>query len=95
MKLFAHELYDLNELTMSCVNSITNMGYMLKHVQDPELKEIVTRHFPMHIRDYSMKVEFLNKLEGATKELPLIKEVERVEDLLTKIPPAPPVQQEQ
>lgn len=52
MKLAAHELHDLNELTMSCVNSITNMAYMLQHVQDPELKAILERHFPLHIRDY-------------------------------------------
>lgn len=39
MKLAAHELYDLNELAMSCVNSITNMAYMLQHVQDPAFKK--------------------------------------------------------
>lgn len=27
MKLAAHELQDLNELTMSCVNSVTSMAY--------------------------------------------------------------------
>ena len=69
MKLAAHELYDLNELTMSCVNSITNMAYMLDHVTDPELKSILERHFPYHVRDYNMKVEFLNNQQGATKEL--------------------------
>lgn len=92
MKLSAHELYDLNELTLSCVNSITNMGYMVKHIQDPELLEIVKRHFPMHIRDYNMKVEFLNKVQGATKELPLIKEEQRLDDFQAEFPAAPPVQ---
>lgn len=74
MKLAAHELYDLNELTMSCVNSITNMGYMLEHVTDPEFKAILERHLPLHIRDYNMKVEFLNQAEGAKKELSLLRE---------------------
>lgn len=45
MKLAAHELYDLNELTLSCVNSITNMGYMLHHVQDSEFKKLLERHY--------------------------------------------------
>ena len=45
-KLAAHELHDLQELTMSCVNSITNMGYMVQHVQDQEFKSILERHFP-------------------------------------------------
>lgn len=74
MKLAAHELQDLNELTLSCVNSITNMGYMLQHVQDPEFKSILEKHFPFHIRDYNMKVEFLTQANGATKELPLLKD---------------------
>jgi spore coat protein CotF len=93
MKLAAHELYDLNELTMSCVNSITNMGYMLHHVQDPEFKKILERHLPLHIRDYNMKVEFLNKTEGAKKELPLLKEDRQISDVtLQMVSPAPAVQ---
>ncbi|MFC6334459.1 spore coat protein [Paenibacillus septentrionalis] len=93
MNLAAHELYDLNELTMSCVNSITNMGYMLQHVQDPEFKAILERHFPLHIRDYNMKVEFLNKSEGAHKELPLLSEKQQLNfDMLSMMPPVPGVQ---
>lgn len=93
MKLAAHELYDLNELTMSCVNSITNMGYMLHHVQDPEFKKILERHFPLHVRDYNMKVEFLNKVDGAKKELPLLKEDRQVFDTtLETVTPAPAIQ---
>lgn len=93
MKLAAHELHDLNELTMSCVNSITNMAYMLYHVQDSEFKKILERHFPLHIRDYNMKVEFLNKMEGAKKELPLLSENRQVSDeALQMAPPAPAVQ---
>ncbi len=29
MQLAAHELHDLNELTLSCVNSITNMALFM------------------------------------------------------------------
>lgn len=69
MQLAAHELHDLNELTMSCVNSITNMAYMLDHATDPEFRAILEKHFPYHVRDYNMKVEFLNNQQGAQKEL--------------------------
>ncbi|MDL0434669.1 MULTISPECIES: spore coat protein [unclassified Niallia] len=93
MRIAAHEANALNELTLSCVNSITNMGYMLQHVQDPEFKSILQRHFPLHIRDYNMKVEFLNKREGATKELPLLKEEAKMNQFTEMIAPqAPPVQ---
>jgi len=73
MKLAAHELHDLNELTMSCVNSITNMAYMLDHVTDPEFKAMLEKHFPYHVRDYNMKVEFINNQQGAQRELPRFK----------------------
>lgn len=93
MQLGAHELYDLNELTMSCVNSITNMGYMLQHVQDPEFKQILEKHLPFHVRDYNMKVEFLNQAQGAKKELPLLKEDRQIPDsTLQMVQPAPTVQ---
>ncbi|MBT2756783.1 spore coat protein [Mesobacillus foraminis] len=94
MKLAAHELNDLNELTMSCVNSITNMAYMLQHVQDPEFKSILERHFPYHIRDYNMKASFINQTEGATKELKLFKEDGHLNDFthspMTQYPPVQP-----
>lgn len=70
MQLAAHEAQDLNELTMSCVNSITNMAYFLQHAQDTELKGIIERHLPLHIQDYNMKVEYLGNVNGATSKLP-------------------------
>ena len=93
MKLAAHELQDLQELTMSCVNSITNMGYMVQHVMDHEFKSILERHFPFHVRDYNMKVEFLNEMDGAKRELSLLKENGELSDF-TKSPvnQYPPVQ---
>ncbi|GGE14331.1 spore coat protein [Marinithermofilum abyssi] len=71
MQLAGHELYDLHELTMSCVNSITNMGNFMIHAQDPGLKSMIERHFPFHVRDYNMKVEYLKNAQGPTKELPI------------------------
>ncbi|WP_458413109.1 spore coat protein [Schinkia sp. CFF1] len=93
MKLAAHELNDLNELTMSCVNSITNMAYMLQHVQDPEFKSILEKHFPYHIRDYNMKVEFLNQTSGAKRELSLLKEEGLLNDFtMSPVMQYPPMQ---
>jgi hypothetical protein len=34
MQLAAHEVFDLHELIMSCVNSITNMGMFINMAQD-------------------------------------------------------------
>ncbi|NEU30760.1 spore coat protein [bacterium LRH843] len=94
MRLAAHELHDLNELTMSCVNSITNMAYMLQHIQDPTFKSMLERHFPLHVRDYNMKVEFLNDMDGAKRELPLLKEDGKLSDftqsMMTNYPPIQP-----
>ncbi|VBB05777.1 Hypothetical protein LUCI_0988 [Lucifera butyrica] len=71
MKLVAHEAQDLRELALSCCNSIANMAYFRAHAKDPELKAMIDRHFPFHIQDYNMKVEFLTKSEGAQTKLPL------------------------
>ncbi|MDA7027411.1 spore coat protein [Bacillus sp. CLL-7-23] len=93
MKLAAHELHELHELTMSCVNSITNMSYMYQHIQDPEFKSILERHYPFHIRDYNMKVEFLTQAEGAKMELPLFKEQGKLSDYTqSPVSQYPPVQ---
>ena len=73
MQLSSHELYELNELTMSCVNTITNMSYMLDHVTDPEFKSILEKHYPYHVRDYNMKVEYINKQQGTQNVLPRFK----------------------
>jgi spore coat protein CotF len=94
MKLAAHELNDLNELSMSCLNTITSMAYMLQHVQDTEFKSILERHFPFHIRDYNMKASFINQTEGATKELKLFKEdghlLDYTQSPMTHYPPVQP-----
>lgn len=94
MQLASHELHDLSELTMSCVNTITNMAYMLDHVQDQEFKAILEKHFPYHVRDYNMKVEFINNQQGAQKELPRFKIDGRltnyVQSLAEQYPPVQP-----
>ncbi|MTI82675.1 MAG: spore coat protein [Firmicutes bacterium] len=69
MRLSAHEVHDLNELTMSCVNSITNMACFINQAQDPPLKDLLQRHFPLHIQDYNIKVELLQKTGVSTQHL--------------------------
>ncbi|OMP68302.1 spore coat protein [Domibacillus epiphyticus] len=62
MKLAAHELFDLSELIMGCYNTIGCMSSFINQAQDPELKEILTRQFPLHVKDYNLKVEFVQSL---------------------------------
>lgn len=69
MQLAAHEAQDLNELTLSCVNSITNMALFLSQVTDPELKSIIQGHFDYHVKDYNIKVEYLSNSDGPTSTL--------------------------
>ncbi|MGC7870895.1 spore coat protein [Desulfosporosinus sp. SYSU MS00001] len=69
MQLASHEAHDLQELTLSCVNSITNMAFFLSQVKDPELKSIIQRHFDYHVKDYNLKVEYLSRPEGPTSTL--------------------------
>lgn len=71
MELSAHEAYDLHELTMSCVNSITNMALFLSTVKDEELRSLIEKHFPYHIKDYNTKVEYLSRQSGAKTGLPI------------------------
>ncbi len=65
MQLASHEAYALNELTLSCVNSITNMALFINQAKDPELKSLLQKHFPYHIKDYNTKVEYLSRESGA------------------------------
>lgn len=71
MELAAHEAHDLHELTISCVNSITNMALFLHSVKDAELKSLIEKHFPYHIKDYNTKVEYLSRVSGAKTGLPI------------------------
>ena len=69
MRLASHEVHDLHELTMSCLNTITNMAMFLNMVQDEELKNMMQQHFPLHVQDYNMKVEYLSSANGPTQKL--------------------------
>ncbi|AEY65980.1 spore coat protein [Clostridium sp. BNL1100] len=71
MQLASHEVNDLRELTTSCVNSITNMALFLNSVQDNELKSLIQKHLPYHIKDYNTKVEYLSRTSGAKTGLPI------------------------
>ena len=71
MQLAAHEVHDLNELTLSCVNSVTNMAFFINQAKDPELKSILQKHFPYHVKDYNTKVEYLSRKSGARTGLPV------------------------
>ncbi|WP_017753468.1 spore coat protein [Calidifontibacillus oryziterrae] len=93
MQLASHELYDLHELTMSCVNSITNMACFLNQVHDQQLKSILQKHFPLHVQDYNMKVQFISQANGSNQKLP-VPELNRILESFTNtpVPQYPPVQ---
>lgn len=87
MQLAAHEAYDLHELTISCVNSITNMAMFINTVKDQELKTMIQGHFPAHIQDYNMKVEFLSQPNGPIQKL-AVPQLSRTLQDYTKSPAA-------
>lgn len=64
MKLAAHELNILSELTMSCVNSITNMAYMIKHIQDRQLKGDFTERYKVLRRAYKGTEKLYGEIDG-------------------------------
>ena len=68
MQLATHELHDLHELIVSCVNSITNMALFKNIAQDQELKTMIELHFPAHVQDYNMKVEYVKNATGANQK---------------------------
>lgn len=93
MQLAGHELRDLSELIASCYNTVTCMGTFINQAQDPDLKSMLQRHYPKHIADYNLKVEFVqsNTTPDITKFMP--------DDLMTKLdnyttPPVQPVSAE-
>lgn len=69
MKLTICELSYLNELITSCVNTITCMSLFKNQVTDEELKSILNTHFPIHVEDYNMKVEFVKNVDTASGNL--------------------------
>lgn len=83
MQLASHEVHDLNELTLSCVNSITNMAFFINHTKDAELKSLLQKHLPYHIKDYNTKVEYLSRESGAKTGL-AIPEISHIIDNYTQ-----------
>lgn len=61
MPLMTHEACELNELLMSCTNSINSMGLFMNEATDPKLKSILQKHMAAHVQDYNMKVEWATK----------------------------------
>lgn len=59
MKLASHELHELSELIAGCYNTISCMASFINQAQDPELKGLLQKHFPLHVQDYNLKVEFV------------------------------------
>ena len=45
MQLGAHEAHELNELLMSCTNSIQCMALFINQAQDPRLRDMIMRHY--------------------------------------------------
>lgn len=71
MTLDMHEACELNELLLSCTNSINSMGLFINQVQCPQLKSILQKHMAAHIQDYNMKVEWATKEQsGQTLQVP-------------------------
>lgn len=92
MQLAGHELHDLHELTLSCVNSITNMAHFVEIAQDQELKALLQKHFAAHVQDYNMKVQYLNNPDGAREKLqvpPLNPNFNHTTDVYSQIPQSP------
>jgi spore coat protein CotF len=83
MQLAAHEAHDLHELTLSCVNSITNMALFMNQVKDQQLKSLLEKHFPYHVKDYNTKVEYLSRTNGAVTGLP-VPEITNIIDNFTQ-----------
>jgi spore coat protein CotF len=92
MRLSAHEVHDLHELTMSCVNSITNMACFINQAQDSQLKSLLQRHLPYHIQDYNIKVDLLQKAGVSTQHLsvPQMNQVNINQTQLTNMQPVTP-----
>jgi spore coat protein CotF len=90
MQLAEHELHDLEELTLSCVNTITNMALFMNQVKDPDLKSILETHFPYHVKDYNTKVEYLRST-GVHEGLPVPSFKDTLENHVNSGAPLQPV----
>jgi len=69
MRLGSHEAHELSELLLSCTNTVQSMALFLDQATDPELRDMIARHYPAHIQDYNMKVEFAKQAAGSSDRL--------------------------
>lgn len=88
MILTCGELHNLCELSLSCVNSITNMELFISSATDSELKAMIQEHLPAHIQDYNMKVKFIKEAAGPGEKLK-VPELKTMLQDYTKAPVAP------
>lgn len=54
---------------MGCTNSIQSMALFINQAQDPQLRQMIERHYAVHVQDYNMKVEFAKQRFGSTDHL--------------------------
>jgi spore coat protein CotF len=47
------------------------MALFINHAKDQELKSLIKKHFPYHVKDYNTKVEYLSRTNGAKTGLPI------------------------
>lgn len=87
MQISTAELHNLNELILSCVNSITNMAMYKNQVTDSELKAMIENHFPVHVQDYNMKVKFVKEATQPAEKLN-VPELKKILQDFTKSPVA-------
>jgi spore coat protein CotF len=59
------------------------MALFINQVKDPELKSLLQKHFPYHVKDYNTKVEYLSRSQGARTGLP-VPEITNIIDNFTQ-----------
>lgn len=86
MQLASHELCVLSELIAGCYNTVTCMTDSINQAQDPELKGLFQKHYPLHVQDYNLKVEFVQS--NTTPDISKFKpaELKPVLDSFTQAP---------
>lgn len=69
------------------------MALFLSQVKDPQLKSLLQKHFPYHVKDYNTKVEYLSRSGGAKTGLPVPEMTKIIENFTqgnTNIQPTTP-----
>lgn len=69
MEMASNEAHSLQELALSCVNTLTNMALFLNQAKDPELKSLIQKQYSLHVLDYDIKADYLSRPEGTQAKL--------------------------